>query len=226
MIGWLVNDSGVIVLALGCVFLGPLLVHLTTMERPRDAGHPTPPSTRNNLTPPMETTEPEDASTPAIPDPVDPQEDPTMPRSDVSGRGDAETVIAIVPAKDRADSIASTVRALLGLPAVDRVIVVDDGSSDDTADRALAAGARVLRLPHNVGKGAAVLAGVRATPDATVHLLIDADLAATASAADVLLNPVLADEADLTIGVLPPAGGRGGFGFVRDLAARGIRRAG
>ena len=82
----------------------------------------------------------------------------------------------------------------------------------------------MLRLPTNVGKGGAVAAGIAATPDADVYLLIDADLARTAASADVLLGPVLRDEADLVIGVLPSAEGKGGFGLVRDASARGIRR--
>ncbi len=137
----------------------------------------------------------------------------------------APTVVAVVPAKDRADSVAATVGALRGVPAVDRVVVVDDGSTDATTEVARAAGAEVLRLPRNRGKGGAVAAAVDATPEADVYLLIDADLAATAGAADLLLGPVLAGDADLTIGVLPSADGRGGFGKVRDLAARGIYRA-
>jgi len=136
------------------------------------------------------------------------------------------TVVAVVPAKDREDSVAATVTALRKLPAIHRVLVVDDGSSDGTASAARAAGASVLKLGRNVGKGAAVLAGVAAEPGADVFLLIDADLADTASVADTLLAPVLADKADLTIAVLPPAAGRGGFGTVKKLAARGIAMAG
>ncbi|HYI60273.1 MAG TPA: glycosyltransferase [Acidimicrobiales bacterium] len=137
----------------------------------------------------------------------------------------APLVVALVPAKDRADRVAATVTALWGLPRVDRVLVVDDGSRDDTARVARDAGAEVLRLPSNRGKGGAVLAGVAATPEADVYLLIDADLATTAGAADTLLDPVLADRADLVIGVLPPAAGRGGSGRVKALAGRGIARA-
>lgn len=143
----------------------------------------------------------------------------------MSAPGSSPLVVALVPAKDRADRVAATVAALRGLPRVDRVLVVDDGSSDDTARAARDAGAEVLRLPTNRGKGGAVLAGVAATPEADVYLLIDADLATTAGAADVLLDPVLAGEADLAIGVLPPAAGRGGAGRVKALAGRGIARA-
>ncbi len=140
-------------------------------------------------------------------------------------RDAAELVVAIVPALNRGDSVAATVRALRELDRVDRVVVVDDGSSDDTATVAQAAGADVVQLARNRGKGAAVAAGVAAAPEADVILLIDADLAATAGAADRLLDPLLAGEADLAIGVLPPAGSRGGFGTIRKVAAAGIRRA-
>lgn len=134
-------------------------------------------------------------------------------------------VVALVPAKDGADSVAATVRALSGVAGVDEVVVVDDGSTDDTAAVAEGAGARALRLVTNVGKGGAVRAGVEATPEADVYLLIDADLGATAALAEALLPPVLAGEADLTVAVLPSAGGRGGFGAVRRLAAAGVLRA-
>jgi hypothetical protein len=137
----------------------------------------------------------------------------------------APVVVAIVPAKDRADSVADTVDAVAAVPGVSRVLVVDDGSTDGTADAALAHGAEVLRLARNRGKGGAVLAGVEASPDADVYLLIDADVGSYASEATALLEPVLQDRADLVIGVLPSPGSRGGFGNVRRLARDGIERA-
>ncbi len=133
-------------------------------------------------------------------------------------------VVAVVPAKDAAGSIGATVTALAGLAGVGEVLVVDDGSTDGTADDARAAGAWVLRLPGNRGKGGAVSAAVAATPETDVYLLVDADTGATAAGAGVLLEAVLAGEADMAVGVLPSAGGRGGFGLVRRLAAAGIRR--
>jgi hypothetical protein len=134
-------------------------------------------------------------------------------------------VVAVVPARDSAGTVAATVAALQGLDELNEVLVVDDGSTDDTAAAALDAGATVLRLPHNVGKGGAVAAGLEASPHADVYLLVDADVGATAASVAGLLQPVLDDDADMTIGVLPAAGRRGGFGLVRDFAARGIRRA-
>ena len=89
----------------------------------------------------------------------------------------------IVPAYDEADRIGQTVRRLatgLAEVAADgglEIVVVDDGSSDATADAALAAGAdQVVVQPHNRGKGAAVRAGVLAARGRTVAFT-DADLA-------------------------------------------------
>ena len=134
-------------------------------------------------------------------------------------------VVALVPAKDRADSVGATVTALATVQGVDEVVVVDDGSTDETTAVALAAGALVVRLDANVGKGHAVRAGVDATPSAAVYLLVDADLGPTATRAGALLGPVLAGDVDMTVAVLPSAGKRGGLGGVRRLAGAGIARA-
>ena len=134
-------------------------------------------------------------------------------------------VVAVVPAKDAAGTIAATVTAVAGIASVREVLVVDDGSTDATVVKARAAGAWVLSLPENRGKGGAVAAAVAATPETDVYLLVDADTGATAAGAAELLGPVLAGDADMTVGVLAAAGGRGGFGLVRRLAAAGIRRA-
>jgi len=143
-----------------------------------------------------------------------------------AGGPDSARVVAVVPAKDRADTVGATVAALRSVAGVGRVLVVDDGSGDATSAAALAAGAAVLRLPKNLGKGAAVAAAVSAIGDeADVFLLVDADVGATGGSVSALLDPVLAGEADMTIAVLPPAGRRGGLGLVRRLSAAGIRRA-
>jgi len=134
-------------------------------------------------------------------------------------------VVALVAARDMAASVGPTVTALRSLAGVDDVLVVDDGSRDETAGAALEAGARVLRLPANLGKGGAVRAGVAATPEAGVYLLVDADVGASAALAEHLLPPVLGGDADLAVAVLPAAGRRGGVGLVRRLAGAGIRRA-
>jgi glycosyltransferase involved in cell wall biosynthesis len=67
--------------------------------------------------------------------------------------------LAIVPAHNEVGAIASTIEALRRWAPDFDVLVVDDGSSDATAERASAAGATVLRLPFNLGIGGAMQSG-------------------------------------------------------------------
>jgi glycosyltransferase involved in cell wall biosynthesis len=140
----------------------------------------------------------------------------------------------VVPARDEAAGIAATVTALLALPGVGAVVVVDDGSSDGTGELARAAGADVIRHLRSRGKAAALETGAarlavleagatgRLAP-AWPLLFADADLRETAANLGVLIRPVLAGEADMAIAVLPPQQRPGGgHGFVVRLARRGI----
>lgn len=86
-------------------------------------------------------------------------------------------VLIIIPAWNEAGSIGDVVREVRGeLPSVD-VIVVDDGSSDDTAAHAAEAGAIVARLPYNLGVGGAMRTGYRYARDHgyDVAIQVDAD---------------------------------------------------
>jgi hypothetical protein len=129
-----------------------------------------------------------------------------------------------VPAKNEAATIADTVEALLSIDGVTQVLVIDDGSTDDTAALAREAGASVLRFPHNQGQAQAIMAGARAIPHADIFLIVDGDVGSSAVLAEALLTPVLDDEADMTIANLPPAA-TGGFGTVKRTAQWGVRKA-
>jgi glycosyltransferase involved in cell wall biosynthesis len=154
----------------------------------------------------------------------------------------AAHVAAVVPCKDEADRIGATVRAVRGLSQVGRVVVVDDGSTDGTAERAREAGADVVSHPHNLGKAAALETGVERVRDlerleaaqredapdvarSAPLLFVDGDLAGTAANLGVLTEPVLAGETEMAIATLPAqitAGG--GRGLVVRLARTGIER--
>ncbi len=131
--------------------------------------------------------------------------------------------VAIVPAYNRADTVGATVTALRTVLGVTDVIVVDDGSADRTASVAAAAGARVVELARNRGKGAAVAAGIAASGAAEVYLLVDADLGDSAALAGALIEPVAQGLADMTIAVFGPVSQSTGFGFVKAFAARVLR---
>lgn len=133
----------------------------------------------------------------------------------------------IIPAFDAQATIAPTVRAAAALPGVSRVIVVDDGSHDQTAAEAEQAGAGVLRLARNQGKGAALRRGLDLARTDLV-LFLDADLGESAALAAALVPPVACGPAAMTIAhLVPPAGDPakqgGGFGLVVRLARGGIR---
>jgi glycosyltransferase involved in cell wall biosynthesis len=121
---------------------------------------------------------------------------------------------AIVPAYEAERTVAAVVHELRDLwPTNDAVFVVDDGSGDATSAAAAAAGARVVRHPHNRGKGAALRTGMSVALDAgfDVAVTVDADGQHPADEAVALLTIAPSAEA-LVLGV-------------RDLEAAGAPRA-
>jgi hypothetical protein len=141
-------------------------------------------------------------------------------------------VAAVVPARDEADRIAATVAAVRAIPGVDLVVVVDDGSTDATAELAREAGAEVARHARNRGKAAAMTTGaayvarregVEGGPRPRPLLFVDGDLEASAANLGALVPPVLEGRADMAIATLPPQRTPGGGrGFVVRLARKGI----
>lgn len=109
-------------------------------------------------------------------------------------------VIAAIPAYNEARFIGSVV--LHARRYVDVVLVIDDGSSDQTAELAEAAGATVLRHEHNQGKGGALnTAFARARLlGARCLVLIDGDGQHRVDDIPAVIRPVLEGEADMTVG--------------------------
>lgn len=136
----------------------------------------------------------------------------------------AETpdISVLVPAYNEGERIFQTVTAIRQDPRINEIIVINDGSSDNTTTEAERAGAKVLVSAKNVGKGGALNLGLKeATGD--IIVLLDADLGSSAREMGKLLDPLLQNKADLTIGRFPPAKKKGGFGFVLKLAKKGVR---
>jgi glycosyltransferase involved in cell wall biosynthesis len=80
----------------------------------------------------------------------------------------------VIPAFNEGASIATVVRDLAAAAQWLEILVVDDGSSDETGANAAAAGARVIRHPYNKGNGAAVKSGIRQAAGVFI-LIADAD---------------------------------------------------
>jgi glycosyltransferase involved in cell wall biosynthesis len=107
---------------------------------------------------------------------------------------DLSVVSAIIPCFDEETAIGPVVSAVLA-QNVSEVIVVDGASRDRTAERALAAGARVIVEPRR-GYGRAIQAGIAAVrDDADILLFLDGDGSDPAERISDLLSPVIAGQA-------------------------------
>ena len=109
-------------------------------------------------------------------------------------------IAAVIPALNEAPSIARVVRGLRAQTTTKlaQIVVVDNGSSDDTAAIARAAGATVVSEPRR-GYGYACLAGVLAA-DADIVVLLDGDAADDPADLPRVLAPLLDGSADLVVG--------------------------
>ena len=87
---------------------------------------------------------------------------------------DPSSVSIVIPAYNESEAIAEVIGVLRAAAPWREIIVVDDGSTDGTGDRAAAAGATVVRHPYNIGNGAAVKNGIRRATGEYI-LIVDAD---------------------------------------------------
>ena len=110
---------------------------------------------------------------------------------------DPSSVTVVIPAFNEAAAIGSVVESLRAAANWRETIVVDDGSSDQTAEIARRAGAKVVRHPYNMGNGASVKSGIREASGSSI-LIMDGDGQHTA--AEALRLIVHLGEYDLVVG--------------------------
>jgi glycosyltransferase involved in cell wall biosynthesis len=128
-------------------------------------------------------------------------EEATLEKKRIAGKkGDATRLIAIIPAYNEERFIGSVV--LKARKYTDRVVVVDDGSKDSTAEIARAAGAIVIRHDVNRGKGVALNSGFHKAREikAQITVVLDADAQHRPEEIPVVVAPIRKGEADIVIG--------------------------
>ncbi|AGB40671.1 glycosyl transferase [Halobacteroides halobius DSM 5150] len=124
------------------------------------------------------------------------------------------SVTAVIPAYNEEETIGEVVSKVKAHKLVNNVIVISDGSEDNTAAIARDTGAEVIELESNLGKGAAIQTGIDIAKG-DIILFLDADLLRlTLEHIDQLLLPVINQEAEMTVGVF--TAGR----FTTDLAQK------
>ena len=106
-----------------------------------------------------------------------------------------------MPAYNEGATLREVLSVLKATPSIDEVLVVSDGSTDDTVEIARSLGLRTIHLRQNQGKGRAMEIGVAHT-DAEILLFVDADiLNLTVGLIQRLLDPVLSGRSDMNVGI-------------------------
>jgi glycosyltransferase involved in cell wall biosynthesis len=119
--------------------------------------------------------------------------------------------VAIVPARNEADCVGGVIDEIRAFDPGLEVVVIDDASTDRTAEIARGHGAVVVRLPFNLGIGGAVQTGFRYALEHGFDLAVrlDGDGQHDPDELPLLLGPLLAGEADIVVG--SRFAGRGGY---------------
>ncbi len=146
-------------------------------------------------------------------------------RAMLEGVSSPVSTVIIIPAYNEAQALPETLTELRGLEGAPTLVVVDDGSDDPTSAVAHAAGAAVLRLPFNLGVGAAVRTGLRWAADhgAERAVVVDADgQHAPQGVADLLA--ALDAGADVVVGSRFTGDGTYEVGPMRRAAMRSLAR--
>ncbi|WP_432409486.1 glycosyltransferase family 2 protein [Wukongibacter sp. M2B1] len=133
-------------------------------------------------------------------------------------------ISALVPVYNEEDRIERTIETIKNSKYIKEVFVIDDGSKDNTAIRATDAGANVIKLDKNRGKGYALKYGLDRIIDKNeIIIFLDGDLEASHRDIDRLIEPVIQKECDVSIAKFIQPKKKGGFGFVKLLAKKGIK---
>ena len=135
-----------------------------------------------------------------------------------------KTISVIVPAFNEEMRIANTLKTLQRVKPALNIIVIDDGSTDTTVEKvAKFNNISLIKNKKNMGKGYALKIGTESIIDESdIIVYLDADIQESANEVYRLINPIVENEADVTVAKFPASTKKGGFGLVKTLARYGV----
>lgn len=133
----------------------------------------------------------------------------------------------IIPAYNEADRIEDTINGIKNCDEINEIIVVDDGSTDNTVEILKSINSEKIKFhvqKNNSGKGKALEKGLEImNRNAQIVVFLDADVGKTSIEVLKIIRPVLNNECDVSIARFRPASKKGGMGFVKRLARDSVR---
>ncbi|NMB26664.1 MAG: glycosyltransferase family 2 protein [Tissierellia bacterium] len=134
-------------------------------------------------------------------------------------------VLVVVPVYNEADRIKDTIEGLKKIDLIDEILIINDGSTDNTAKIIEKLGVSIITMVKNQGKGYAMKKAIE-EKDYDYIAFVDGDLGFTSIEVEKLIKPVVLDKVDFTIAKFPKSSDvtrtKGGFGFVKRLAKKGV----
>ncbi|MBU5254867.1 glycosyltransferase family 2 protein [Tissierella praeacuta] len=134
-------------------------------------------------------------------------------------------LICVVPVYNEADLIIDTVENLKKIKAIDEIVIVNDGSKDNTLEVANTLNVSVIDLGNNYGKGYAMKRAID-TLEYDYIAFVDGDLGESSIQVEKLILPIINGEADVSIAKFPKRSTmthtKGGIGAVKTLAKKGV----
>ena len=136
-----------------------------------------------------------------------------------------DKIICVVPVYNEADLIKSTIKGLKDVELIDEIIIVNDGSNDNTLDTIMTLGVRIINLDKNHGKGYAMKMAINHLEYSYIGF-IDGDLGHTSKEMEQLILPVINGNADVSIAKFPDrdsmTDSKGGIGLVKLISKMGL----
>lgn len=134
-------------------------------------------------------------------------------------------VVCVVPVYNEADLIEKTINSLKKAKYIDEIVVVNDGSSDNTLEVAKKLNISIINLEKNYGKGYAMKKAIDTLKYDYIAFL-DGDLGETSIQVESLILPIINGEAHVSIAKFPErntmTNTKGGFGIVKNFAKKGV----